>query len=178
MLQNYGRIRLKRSYLLLSVLAAGWMFSPVPVLAEMKIGFVNMERIEEEAPQLEALRKKFEREFSPREKELVASQRELKGLEDQLERDGATMEDGRRTKIERDVLSKRRDLKRATDEFREDLTIRRNEELANLNHQVGDVIRDLARTEKFDVIFTAGVVYASDKVDVTAEVLEQLKSMK
>ncbi len=169
---------MKRSCSLLAVFAVACLLSPVRVWAEMKIGFVNMTRIEEEAPQLEALRKKFDREFSPREKELVTSQRDLKKLEDQLERDGATMDDAQRAKIERDVLAKRRDLKRATDEFREDLTIRRNEELANLNHQVGDVIRDLARAEKFDLIFTAGVVYASDRVDVTGEILAQLKAMK
>jgi len=157
---------------------AGFFFSMPSVYADTKIGFVNMAKIEEEAPQLEALRKKFEREFSPREKELVSSQRELKKLEDQLERDGSTMSDNQRGKIERDVLSRRRDLKRATDEFREDLTIRRNEELANLNRQVGDVIRDLARAEKYDLIFTAGVVYAGDRVDVTARVLEELKAMK
>jgi len=149
-----------------------------PVAAETKIGFVNMTRIEEEAPQLDALRKKFEHEFSPREKELLTGQRDLKKLEDQIERDGATMSDTQRAKIERDILARRRDIKRTTDEFREDLTIRRNEELASLNRQVGDVIRDLARAEKFDLILTAGVVYASDRVDVTGRVLEQLKSMK
>ena len=169
---------MKRYRLLLSMVITGWLWSPLSVFADTKIGFVNMTRIEEEAPQLEALRKKFEREFSPREKELVAAQRDLKALEDQLDRDSATLDDAQRTKMEREILSKRRDLKRATDEFREDLTIRRNEELANLNHQVGDVIRDLARAEKFDLIFTAGVVYASDRVDVTGEVLEQLKAMK
>jgi outer membrane protein len=168
----------KRPYLLFPVLYAGLLLSPAAATAETKIGFVNMTRIEEEAPQLEALRKKFEREFAPREKELVTSQRDLKKLEDQLERDGATMSDSQRTKLERDVLARRRDLKRATDEFREDLTIRRNEELANLNRQVGDVIRDLARAEKFDLIFTAGAVYASDRVDVTDKVLDYLKSMK
>ena len=163
---------------LLCFLYVGLSFSTLPAIAETKIGFVNMARIEEEAPQLEALRKKFEREFAPREKELVSSQRDLKKIEDQLERDGATMSDSQRTKLERDVLARRRDLKRATDEFREDLTIRRNEELANLNRQVGDVIRDLARAEKFDLVLTAGVVYASDRVDVTGRILEELRSMK
>ncbi|CAK0755964.1 outer membrane protein [Gammaproteobacteria bacterium] len=169
---------MKRSYLLLSVFTTGFLLPALPAAAETKIGFVNMARIEEEAPQLDALRKKFEHEFSPREKELVTSQRDLKKLEDQLERDGATMSDNQRAKLERDILARRRDLKRTTDDFREDLTIRRNEELASLNHQVGDVIRDLARAEKFDLIFTAGVVYASDRVDVTGRVLEQLRSMK
>ena len=158
-----------------ALLSAGYS---VTVFAEAKIGFVNMAKIEEDAPQLDALRKKFEREFSPREKELVSQQRDLKKLEDQMERDGATMSDGQRSKMERDILSRRRDLKRATDEFREDLTIRRNEELASLNRQVGDVIRDLSRAEKFDLVLTAGVVYASDRVDITGKVLERLKTMK
>jgi outer membrane protein len=171
-------IHLKKSCLVISVFAVGLLLSSLPVAAETRIGFVNMARIEEEAPQLDALRRKFENEFSPREKELVAAQRELKKLEDQLERNGATMSNSQRNKIEREILGRRRDLKRDTDEFREDLTIRRNEELANLNHQVVDVIRDIARVEKFDLIFTSGVVYASDRVDVTGRVLVKLKSMK
>jgi outer membrane protein len=88
------------------------------------------------------------------------------------------MSDNQRNRIERDILSRRRDLKRKTDEFREDLTIRRNEELAKLNRQVTDVIRDLARADKFDLILTSGVVYASDRVDVTERVLVKLKSMR
>ncbi|CAK0765974.1 outer membrane protein [Gammaproteobacteria bacterium] len=169
---------MKPLYLSISVLSAGLLLSALTIAAEIKIGFVNMARIEEDAPQLDALRKKFENEFSPREKELVTVQRELKKLEDQIERDGATMTDALRNKIERDILSRRRDLKRNTEEFREDLTIRRNEELASLNRQVGDVIRDFARIEKFDLIFTTGVVYASDRVDVTGKIIEKLKGMR
>jgi len=159
-----------------SLLMMGWLITPVG--AEVRIGFVNMPRIEEEAPQLAAIRKKFQDEFSPREKELVAAQREIKKIEDQLDRNGATMTDTQRNKIERDILAKRRELKRSTDEFREDLTIRRNEELGNLNRQVADIIRDFARAEKFDLILTSGVVYAGDRVDVTNQVLEKLKSLK
>jgi outer membrane protein len=160
------------------MLTVGLLMSALPVAAETKLGFVNMAQIEEKAPQLDILRRKFESEFSPREKELVEDQKKLKKLEERLERNGVTMSNSQRSKIERDILARRRELKRSTDEFREDLTIRRNEELANLNRQVGDVIRDFARSEKFDLIFTSGVVYASDQIDVTGQVLERLKSMK
>lgn len=169
---------MKPNHFLRSIVSVALLFTALPIFAETKIGFVNMTRIEEEAPQLENLRKKFETEFFPREKELVTVQRELKKLEEQLERNGSTMSENQRSKIERDVLARRRELKRNTDEFREDLTIRRNEELANLNRQVGNVIRDFARAEKFDLIFTSGVVYASDRIDVTERILTKLKAMK
>lgn len=169
---------MKRFYSSTSVFITSLLLSTLTNAVEMKIGFVNMSRIEEDAPQLESLRKKFENEFSPREKELVSAQRELKKLEDQIERDSATMSDNQRNKIERDILSRRRELKRSTEEFREDLTIRRNEELSNLNRQVGDVIRDFARAEKFDLIFNSGVVYAGDRVDITEKIIEKLKGMR
>jgi len=169
---------LKQHPLLGSVVSVGLLLSTLPAAAETKIGFVNMARIEEEAPQLDTLRKKFESEFSPREKDLVTVQKELKKFEEQLERNGTTMSDSQRSKIERDILTRRRELKRDTDEFREDLSIRRNEELANLNRQVTNVIRDFSRAENFDLILTSGVVYASDQIDVTERVLTKLKSMK
>ena len=161
-----------------SVLCASLLLFGTPAAAELKVGFVNMDRVEQEAPQVEAVRNKLQREFAPRDRELVSQQKGLKKLEDKLSRDGAVMSESQRRKLERDILSARRDLKRAQDEFRDDLNIRRNEELGTLQRQVVDAIRDLSRAEKYDLILSAGVIYASDRVDVTGKVLDRLKRMK
>lgn len=158
------------------VLVWAAMVLSAPLWAEeVKIGFVNVARVLEKAPQAEQAKKKLEQEFSPRDKRLVAQQKELKKLEEKLARDAAVMSDSERSKIEREILSKGRELQRSQEEFREDFNIRRNEELAKLQKQVFEAIKALAKEEKFDLILTDGVVFASDKVDVTEKIQKKLQ---
>jgi outer membrane protein len=144
------------------------------LLAETKIGFVDTVKLMEAAPQAKSAQSKIEKEFAPREKELVALQRQNKTKEDKLTRDGAVMSESERSKLEREILSKRRDLKRSQEEFRDDLNIRRNEVLAKLQKDMYEAVVALAKEQKFDLIMSQGVVYSSDKVDITASVLKKL----
>jgi len=143
-------------------------------LAEAKIGFVDTVKLLEAAPQAKSAQSKIESEFTPREKELVALQREIKTKEDKLARDGTVMSESERSKIERDILAKRRDLKRSQDEFRDDLNIRRNEVLTKLQKDMFEAIVTLGKEQKYDLILTQGVVYSSDRVDITNSVLKKL----
>lgn len=145
-------------------------------LAEMKIGFVDTVKLMEGAPQAKSAQSRIEAEFEPREKELVELQREIKKMEDDLSRDAAVMSESEKTKVERDVLSKRRDLKRAQEEFRDDLNIRRNEVLAKLQKDMYKAVVDLAKEQKFDLILSQGVVYTSERIDITDSVLKKLKN--
>jgi len=145
-------------------------------VAETKIGFVDTVKLMEAAPQAKSAQSKIESEFTPREKELVALQREIKKLEDDLTRDGAVMSESERSKLERKILAKRRDMKRSQDEFRDDLNIRRNEVLAKLQKDMYQAVVSLAKEQKFDLILSQGVVYSSDKIDITESVLKKLKA--
>jgi outer membrane protein len=158
------------SIVLLSVLS---VYSKTS-LAETKIGFVDTVKLLEAAPQAKSAQSKIESEFAPREKELVALQREIKTKEDKLARDGTVMSESERSKLERDILAKRRDLKRSQDEFRDDLNIRRNEVLAKLQKDMFEAIVSLGKEQKYDLILTQGVVYSSDRVDITDSVLKKL----
>jgi len=144
--------------------------------AELKIGFVDTVKLMEGAPQAKSAQSRIEAEFEPREKELVALQREIKKMEDDLSRDSAVMSESEKAKVERDVLSKRRDLKRSQEEFRDDLNIRRNEVLAKLQKDMYQAVVELAKEQKFDLILSQGVVYTSDRVDITDSVLQKLKN--
>lgn len=98
----------------------------------LKLGFVDIAKVMEEAPQAEAARARLESEFAPRDQELVKAQEELKRMEDELATDGAIMSESARHRLERDIIEQRRDIRRSRDEFREDFNIRRNEELRKL----------------------------------------------
>jgi outer membrane protein len=151
------------------------MALPGVASAELKIGVVNAIKILEGAPQAEAARKQLEKEFASRDRDLVARQKTIKEMEDRLARDGATMAEAEARKLERDIVSKRRDLKRDQDEFREDVNLRRNEEFGKIQKEIVQSIQDVAKSEGYDLILGEGVIYASDKTDITNAVLERLR---
>lgn len=141
----------------------------------LKLGFVNIAKVMEEAPQAEEARARLESEFAPRDQELVKAQESLKRLEDKLATDGAVMSDNARHRLERDILEQRREIRRSRDEFREDFNIRRNEELRKLQERVSEAISSLARDDGYDMIFTNSVVYSSDRVEITDRILKRLR---
>lgn len=144
------------------------------VSADLKVGYVNAVRVIEEAPQGVAALKKLEAEFSQRDKELVALQNRIRLLDEELSKTVTTLKEADRRAREREALTIKRELKRATAEFREDYNQRRNEELAVLQQVVRKAILDIAKQEKYDLVLHEGTVYASDSIDITEKVLKKL----
>ncbi len=144
-------------------------------VAESKIGFVNAGRVTSEAPQADAARANLEEEFGPRDRAISEEREALRELETQLNRDGAVMSEDEQQRLQRDLVARQRELRRAEEEFREDFNMRRNEELGRLQRRIVDTINDLAEAEGFDLIVSEGVIFASDRVDVTDRVLERLQ---
>ena len=139
-----------------------------------KIGFVNTEKLFREAAPAKRAQAKLEREFAARDAEVQKLTKQVRDLQSSLDKDGATMpENDRRTK-ERDLANLSRDLQRAQREFREDLNLRRNEELAALQERANKVIQQIAESEKFDLILQDPVVYASQRIDITDKVTKAL----
>lgn len=148
--------------------------APALSAVELKVGYVNAVKVIEEAPQGEAALKKLEAEFGPRDKKLVAMQGKIKGLEDDLEKNALLLKDADRRAKEHEVVVLKRDLRRATQEFREDYNLRRNEELSALQKVVYKAIVDIAKQENYDLILHEGTIYASKKVDLTDKILKKL----
>ncbi len=144
--------------------------------AEVKIGFVNVAKVLELAPQAEAARNRIEREFAPKDRELLEQQKDVRGLEDRLVKNAAVLSEVERQRQETDIRASKRELRRAQDEFREDLNLRRSQELSKLQQKVTQVIQTLAKTEKYDLIVSDGVIFAGKRVDITDMILEQLRA--
>lgn len=168
-----------RSFLTVLLVLGLSLVSLEQAAAETKIGFVNRTLILEKAPQAEEAKKALEKEFHPRDKKIVAEQKKLKKFQEQLGRDGPTMSDAQRRKLRTKMQKKQRSIKRATEEFREDFNIRRNEEIAKLQKKVIMAIKKLAKSGGYDLILIdgVGVLYHSKKIDITAKVLAQLRKL-
>jgi len=141
--------------------------------AELKIGYVNAVKVIEEAPQGEAALKKLEAEFAPRDKKIVEMQNRLKQLEQDLEKNALLLKDTEHRSREFEIITLKRDLSRATQEFREDYNLRRNEELAALQKIVQKTIADIAKQENYDLILESAV-YAGPRADITDKILKRL----
>ena len=141
--------------------------------ADLKIGYVNAVKVIEEAPQGEAALKKLEAEFAPRDKKIVDMQNRLKQLEQDLEKNALLLKDSEHRSREFEIISLKRDISRATQEFREDYNLRRNEELATLQKIVQKTINEIAKQENYDLILESAV-YAGPRADITDKILKKL----
>lgn len=145
--------------------------------ADLKIGFVDVERIRRESAPAERASKALEKEFAPRAQELQRRETQIKNLQNQLEREAMTMSESDRRAREQELARLSIDFQRMQREYREDLNMRRNQELAALFERADRVIRKIADAEKFDLILQEAV-YRSPRIDITDRVLKALAETK
>ena len=157
---------------LIPILAA-CLLASAPVSAEVKIGFVNSQRILSDAPQATKAKKKIEKEFEKRDQELQKVAKQLQTLQEGMEKNSVTMSETDRRNKEREFNDLNRDFQRKQREFREDLNLRQNEEMATIFERVNKVIKSIAESEKFDIIFQEAV-YANPRIDITDRVIKTL----
>jgi outer membrane protein len=158
-------------------LAAGLVcLLAAPALAqELKIGYVNSEKVLREANAAKAAQAKLEAEFSKRDKELNDAGNRLKAAADKLDKDGPTLNETEKVRRQRELVEQDRDLQRKRREFQEDLNQRRNEELAAVVERANRAIRQIFDSEKYDLILQE-VVFASSRVDITDKVIRVLNA--
>jgi outer membrane protein len=145
--------------------------------AELKIGFLDAERINRESAPAVRASKELEREFAPRIQELQKMERQLKEGQAALEKEAMTMSESERTRREQELVRINREFQRAQREYREDLNSRRNEKLGDLFQRANKVIQQIAEAEKFDLILQEAV-YRSPRIDITDKVLKALGEQK
>ncbi len=166
-----------KTFALPALAAAAVLLAPAaPALAqELKIGYVNSERVLREATPAKAAQTKLEAEFSKREKELNDIGAKLKAAADKLDKDAPTLSEAERTRRQRELVEQDRDLQRKRREFQEDLTQRRNEELSAVVERANKVIKQIFDGEKYDLILQE-VVFAGPRVDITDKVIKVLNA--
>lgn len=143
------------------------------VLAEGKIGFVNSQKILNDAPQAARAKKKIEKDFEKRDQDLQRIAKQLQGMQENLDKNAVTMAESERRTKEREFADLNRDFQRKQREFREDLSQRQNEEMAAIFERVNKIIKQIAEAEKYDVIFQEAV-YANPRIDITDKVIKAL----
>ena len=154
------------------------LFSAGAVQAgDFKVGVVDTERVlRESAPAMKA-EKKIEKEFSGRDQEIKKLMKQAKELQTLLEKEGGTLPDADHRNKERELTGLNVNLQRMQREFREDLNLRKNEELAIVLEQANKAIQSIAEAEKYDLILQEAV-YRNPKIDITDKVIKHLSGDK
>jgi outer membrane protein len=141
--------------------------------ADLKVGFIDMDRIRKESVPADLAFKRLRKEFEPRSQDLDRMVQQIKSLQAQLDKEGLTMSDNDRQAKEQELARLNRDLQRAQREFQEDLNLRQNEEYAALIEQTSKVVKQIFDSEKYDLILQ-DAIYHSPRIDITDKVLKAL----
>ena len=158
---------------LLVALMASLPVSYASAVDQLKVGYVNTQRLFRDAPAAVRAAKKIEQEFSKRDQDLQRLAKQVQGLQEALEKNGVTMAEPERRSEEKDLGELSREFQRKQREFREDLNLRQNEENAAIIEKANKAIKQLAENEKYDLI-VQDVVWVSPKLDITDKVIQAL----
>ena len=143
---------------------------------DTKIGVVNVPVLLDRAPQTKAAMDALQEEFAPRQREFLAKQKEHEDLTAKIQKDVAVMGETERKNAEKNLRDLQRDVARLQQEFREDLELRQNEELGQLQRALLKEVQDYATANGYDLIVGDGVLFASTAVNITEEVLRAVEA--
>ncbi len=160
----------------IAIIAFLFSFSLPAIAQELKIGVVNVPILMAQAPQARVAMAALEEEFQPRQRTIIAKQTEFKELSDKVQRDIAVMGETERRNAEKELRDLQREVTRLQTEFQEDLNLRRNEELGNLQSSLLKEVQDYAQAAGFDLVVGDGVLYASTTVNITENVLRAMEA--
>ncbi len=142
---------------------------------EVKIGYVNSDRVLREAIPAKTAQAKLEAEFAKRDKDMADLAGKLKANSEKLEKEAPTLSESERSRRQRDLVEQDREFQRKRREFQEDLTQRKNEELSAVVDRANKVIKQIFESEKYDLIIQEAV-FAGPKIDITDKVVKALNA--
>lgn len=140
---------------------------------QLRIGYVDMKQVLDNAPQVLAGREILDREFRPRNDAIESEEEQLVRMEQRLAR--GDLEENARMTLEREIRERRRSINRQREDLRDELSFRRTEEVQRLEDQINLAVQDIARAHGYDLILSSPVVYADQSLDITDLVLQQLQ---
>ena len=146
---------------------------------DLKIGYVNGERVLREAEPAKRAQAKLEAEFGKRQKDLNDQSAAFRAQADKLDKDSPTLSEAEKARRQRELIEIDRDLQRKQREYQEDLTQRKNEELNNVSERAQRTIKAIGEAEHFDLIVQDQLVfYVSPRIDLTKKVIDALNASK
>jgi len=139
----------------------------------LRVGYVNMKQVLDNAPQVVAGRQQLDQEFRPRNETIEAEEARVSQMEQRLA--NGDLGDADRSALEREAREARRSINRKREDLRDELSFRRTEEVQKLEDQINVAVQEIAQRYGYDLILSSPVVYADPALDITDLILEQLQ---
>ena len=159
-------------HLLISILLI--LYTTISISAELKIGIVDVNKILKNAPQTISANKKLEKEFGSRTEKLKAKIQSLQSDEKKYQKESLTLTDDQKDKSEKSLQQRRIEIQRIERELREDMDLRRREEIGDLQEKINQTIDKIAADDKYDLILYNGIAFASENIDITSQIIKSL----
>jgi len=159
---------------LLAILLMLFMIVATPATAQqLRVGYVDMKQVLDNAPQVLAGREKLDLEFRPRNETIEFQERQVQAMDDRLQIGDLTGD--ARVRLERDLREMQRNVNRQREDLRDELSFRRTEEVQKLEDQINLAVEVIAHNNGYDLILSSPVVYADPSLDITQLILDQLR---
>jgi outer membrane protein len=140
---------------------------------QLRVGYVDMKQVLDNAPQVLAGREKLDLEFRPRNETIEFQERQAQSMDDRLQM-GDLTEDAR-TRLDRELREMQRNVNRQKEDLRDELSFRRTEEVQKLEDQINQAVQQIARDNGYDLILSSPVIYVDPSLDITQQILGQLR---
>lgn len=154
-----------------------WILPQAASAADVTVAVVNVVRLQSEAPQVAQVRERIKADFAAREAKTLDQQDQIDQLEEKLLRDRAKMSDAEAKSLQRDIRSRTLRLENAKEELESDRRLRLSEEMDRLRRILSEVIAEVAKTEKLDIVLESGVTWASERANITDKVLARMREL-
>jgi len=160
------------------VLTIGLMIAPTVTMAAeaRKIGYVDVQYLIENSPQAQEASSELQKEFAPQKQELDKKKKELQKLQQKLEKEGMTLSESQRNELRQRAQQLQRDIKRSQKALQEEVNIERNDAFQGVRKAVMESVQAVAKERGYDVVVGQNALYASERVNITQQVLERMKS--
>lgn len=143
--------------------------------SNLKIGFVSVEKLLTQAPQVEAVNTAMMERFGGKKQELQDLEKEIKTMQENYKRNELVMTEDKLKELRDKVIAKVQNFKQKEATLNQEVSTMRSQELAVLQKSVRDIINTIAKKDGYDLILSEGVVFATDKIDITDRVLKEMK---
>ncbi|MEE8495135.1 MAG: OmpH family outer membrane protein [Xanthomonadales bacterium] len=155
------------------MLIFGLLFAATAGAQQLRIAYVDMKQVLDNAPQVLAGRATLDKEFRARNDAIEMDEFRAGTLEARLLRTDLLSDN--KLALERELRELHRNINRRKEDLRDELSFRRTEEVQRLEEEINVAVEEIALRHGFDLIISSPVVYASPDLNITDLILEQLE---
>ncbi len=144
--------------------------------ADDKIGYVDMNALINQSPQILAANKTLTSEFEEQNNRISEQEADLQALESTISQEGNFMTPDKLLELQERARILERQVRRAKEDMKDAITIRNSQLVDDVQNQIKSVVAEYAEVNGYDAILINAILYANEKIDITDEILLKLRA--